>query len=93
MMSSQLWQILPKTKLLLKVWGDEHIVYNPSSGHTHLLNLEAANLLKSLTDKPKTAFEMARSFSIATGLTEEVKESEIEAIILQLQKSSLIEPY
>ena len=54
----QRWRVPDRFILLWKCWGDESIVFNPSSGHTHLLNSLAAEALRALQNEPADALEL-----------------------------------
>jgi PqqD family protein of HPr-rel-A system len=46
-------------RLLWKQWGDECIVYNVTSGNTHLVNATVAKVLRRLDQQPGTLRELS----------------------------------
>jgi len=55
----QSWNVPRGTRLVWKSYGDEFVVYNCASGHTHYLNLLAAIALEHLQERPATIEELA----------------------------------
>lgn len=51
-MSEPCWQAVDYRRLLIRQWDDEVFLFNPASGHTHLLNMAAAELLAQMADMP-----------------------------------------
>lgn len=54
------WKAFP---LSVKTWGEESIVFNKSSGSTHLVNLVAARILSIVQSQPSSAEEIARKIA------------------------------
>lgn len=44
-------------------WGEESIVFNKSSGNTHLVNSMAAKILSLLQVQPRSAEEISQSIA------------------------------
>ena len=65
MSQAHIWETL---KLRQKKWGDQVIVYNFLSGHTHLLNSSAASILEILEKEPATSLRVAQKLSEKLGL-------------------------
>jgi PqqD family protein of HPr-rel-A system len=51
-----IWRTYP---LSLKSWGDESVIFNKSSGSTHLVKPIAAKVLAFLQSQPSSAAEIA----------------------------------
>ncbi len=54
------WRVMgTESALLWRQWDDEYVVFNPSSGDTHVLNLVAAQALKFLERAEADATDLA----------------------------------
>ncbi len=54
------WEISGGRALPLRDWNGEFAVFNPLSGHTHILDFIAGSLLQVLADGPRTELELAQ---------------------------------
>jgi PqqD family protein of HPr-rel-A system len=54
------WKTFP---LVWVTWGEESIVFNKSSGNTHLVNSMAAKILSLLQVQPRSAEEICQSIA------------------------------
>ena len=77
------WQTQELDLLLHETWDKETFVFNPSSGHTHVLNEAAFTLLRSLAEHPSTGKELIQSFGADT---QELR----DALWQQLQQLELV---
>jgi PqqD family protein of HPr-rel-A system len=50
-------------QLVWVTWGEESIVFNKSSGNTHLVNSMAAKILSLLQLQPRSAEEISQSIA------------------------------
>ena len=62
------WTIPLWLNLQWRRWGDEFIVFNPTSGQTHLLNLVAGKALKLLEKSPASPSEVMDRLCETTGV-------------------------
>ena len=46
------WRLRRDADLHWRQWGDQHVVFHPASGDTHLLNDVTAELLRRLDEGP-----------------------------------------
>ena len=64
-----IWRVPPGNMLTWRVWDDEFLVYNTTSGQTHHLNFLAGEALRSLEAEPGSTSELvcrlADQFEIA----------------------------
>jgi len=74
--------------LLVRGWDDESVVYNVSSGDTHLLNAAATAVLRCLQDAPGDSADLAAL--VATVLSIEVDHSLVASVERILQDFSLL---
>ncbi|MEM7223929.1 MAG: HPr-rel-A system PqqD family peptide chaperone [Pseudomonadota bacterium] len=90
---AELWKSVDPSKLEWRVWSDEHVVYDDGSGDTHLLDDEAAGVLRRLCQGPASAdqlvAELAQELEIEPN---QVLESHVEAILKKFRQLALIEP-
>lgn len=90
---SVLWSVIPNLKLLSVTWDDETVVYNCSSGDTHLLNRIATEALICLQNHPCTRKELADMLISPSILSENQElDEEIETLLLNFQELGLIQP-
>ncbi len=77
------WQTQNLGLLLHQTWDTDTFVFNPSSGHTHVLNEAAFTLLSRLADHPSTGEDLVQSFGADT---QELR----DALWQQLQQLELV---
>ena len=90
---TDLWKSVDPSALKWRVWSDEHVVYDDGSGDTHLLDAEAAAVLRRLTEGPASASELAAE--LAAELEIEPNPAvifHVEKILARFKLLSLIEP-
>lgn len=75
-MPQKTWKAFP---VISKIWGDDSIVFNKSSGNTHLINPTAAKILAIVQSQATSAEEISQK--IATEM-----ELDVDAEILQQVK-------
>jgi PqqD family protein of HPr-rel-A system len=78
---------------LWKTWGEESIVFNESSGNTHLLNPTAAKILSMVQSQPSSAQEVSLKIASESGLAadEEILQR-VNVVLETLDSLGLIEP-
>ena len=76
-----------------QTWAGEHVVYNVSSGNTHLLNATAVQTLKLLGRRPASVADISNQLTSSAGLSadEEVLQ-QVESLIANLDELGLVEP-
>ena len=80
-------------RLIWKSWGEEVVVFNLASGHTHLLNPVAAHALKLLEQKPLSADELSQRLASLDGLASDEQLIEhVKKLLSKLDEMGLIEP-
>jgi PqqD family protein of HPr-rel-A system len=80
-------------RLIWKSWGEEVLVFNLASGHTHFLNPVAAQALKILEQKPLSADELSQRLASLEGLASDEQLIEhVKKLLSKLDEMGLIEP-
>ena len=85
-------RIWSTVKFIRKSWPDGDIVYNPSSGNTHLVSSLASKILDQLSQHPTNSTEIARH--LATQNSIEVADdliTSIEELLSNLEGLGLVE--
>jgi PqqD family protein of HPr-rel-A system len=78
---------------LWKTWGEESIVFNESSGNTHLLNPTAAKILSIVQSQPSSAEEISLKIASESGLGADEKILQgVDVVLETLDNLGLIEP-
>jgi PqqD family protein of HPr-rel-A system len=78
---------------LWKTWGEESIVFNESSGNTHLLNATAAKILSIVQSQPSSAEEISLKIASESGLGADEKVIQrVEVVLETLDNLGLIQP-
>lgn len=87
------WQTASGSKLSFHRWPEQYAVYNPLSGHTHLLELVAGEMLVAIDQKPQTTEELCAGVAagLETPLDHTVK-TQVARVLAQLDEIGLIEP-
>ena len=86
------WQTRNFGQLLYETWDTEAFVFNPASGHTHVLNEQAFALLQSLASNPSTDDDLAQAFGADTqelrsALLQQLQQLELVGLICRIQRS------
>jgi PqqD family protein of HPr-rel-A system len=74
-------------RLEWREWGAFHVVFNPASGDTHLLNALAAFVLTTLERKAATLEELERLVSDSGAPA-----GDVEALVRELDELGLVAP-
>ncbi|MGD2081621.1 MAG: HPr-rel-A system PqqD family peptide chaperone [Chromatiales bacterium] len=77
--------------LLWETWDDEHFVFNPRSGETHVLNELAGAMLRALAERPRTAAELTAEFREGLSGTDQDVEHAVTALLAQLDQLGLVD--
>lgn len=86
------WRLPQGGMLKLKSWNEEAVVYNISTGETHLLGALAAELLASLQRAPATTDELIASLTTSFHLDDvEELEAQVADVLEDLRALTLIE--
>ena len=87
---SSTWLVPKECRLEWRQWGTLHVVYNPASGNTHLLNGLPASILRSLETRPRSLDELE---ALVESLPERTDDSsDIEGLVAELDELGLIAP-
>jgi len=87
------WASVAPDALLWEQFDDEYFVFNPASGHTHLLNALGATALRLLDARPLTAAELlAQLHAQVGGGHDEQLQQALSGHLEQLATIGLIEP-
>jgi PqqD family protein of HPr-rel-A system len=80
-------------QLLWRSWTDEHIVYNVSSGNTHVITPIAVKVLKFLQDIPSTRDQIAQHLVSENGIDlDDELVTYVERLVADLDKLGLVLP-
>jgi PqqD family protein of HPr-rel-A system len=86
------WTVPSRINLQWKRWGDEFIVFNPTSGQTHLLNLVAGKALKLLEESPASPSEIIDRLCETTGIESSTEFAEhIRRLFSEFDELGLVE--
>jgi PqqD family protein of HPr-rel-A system len=89
-LSQTIWKTFP---LLWKTWGEESIVFNESSGNTHLLNPTVAKILSIVQSQPSSTEEISLKIASESGLGADEKILQrVDVVLETLDNLGLIEP-
>jgi PqqD family protein of HPr-rel-A system len=87
------WQITPGQALLYRAWDDEFVLYNNLSGDTHLLGVDAIQLLLTLQDGAADPAALAASLRARCGFEDEPDlEGQVGGLLDELALLSLVQP-
>jgi PqqD family protein of HPr-rel-A system len=86
------WAVNRSASLSWKRFDDEFIVFNASSGDTHLLNLISTEALRCLEESPTTAAELSRRVAERLGLFDsEDTQRQVAELLSRLDELGLVE--
>ena len=74
------WVVPKWVRLQWRRWDGEYVVFNPASGHTHVLNGLAAKALKELQESPSSTTDVLQRIS------ESIQGEKSSKLIAQLDK-------
>lgn len=87
------WQVSAPGSLHMRAWDNEVVVYEATSGNTHLLDTTAARILATIANAPADAPAIAQALADHGHAppTEQTHE-QVDAILAELAAISLITP-
>lgn len=88
------WGLLEGVSFLRRDWGDETVIYNATSGETHLLDAFSDWVLRELEREPATIAGLAEHY-LEGGDSEEVRqrvEMRIAEVLSLFDDEGLAEP-
>ena len=86
------WACAKLEDLLWETWDNEHFVFNPRSGETHVLNDLAGEMLRALGEKPHTAADLALRFrDRLDGAGSDDVRPAVDALLRQLDQLGLVD--
>lgn len=87
------WQVLDPEALHIRTWDDEVVVYEATSGNTHLLDTMAARVLETLTAAPADSKAIAQALShFWPQAPAELLQEQVDTMLTELAGISLITP-
>lgn len=87
-----IWQLAPGSQLAWHCWGDECLLYNDSSGATHLLGVAVAELLRSLENNPQTTLQLEGNLSeLWDGASSKMLFEWLDETLFQLKSLGLVD--
>ena len=86
------WRI-PAANASIRDWNGEYAVYNPLSGHTHILDLVAGEVLLLLQQRPQSDDELRERVAALLEMpSDEALATRVDHILEHLDEIGLIEP-
>jgi PqqD family protein of HPr-rel-A system len=74
-------------------WADDWVVFNPLSGHTHLLDLVSAELIRALIEAPRSQASLCAQVARLLDLDNDGPlAATVESLLRRLDEEGLIEP-
>jgi PqqD family protein of HPr-rel-A system len=91
--AARLWRLPCRVQLSLRQWDGDFAVFNPLSGHTHILDYIAAALLQALADGPRSEAQLQHSLAVELELSDgSPLQAQLCALLTQLDEQGLIAP-
>lgn len=91
--TTQSWQLCDRSALSMRGWGEDFAVFNPLSGHTHILDSVAGALLQALASGPLSETDLQRVLAEKLGFEEdEPLEVPLGQLLNHLDNQGLIAP-
>jgi PqqD family protein of HPr-rel-A system len=85
------WHTDPAWRPVVHAWPERFAVYNPLSGHTHLLDPVAGDLLVAIDRQPHSAESLSRMVAASLDLpVDHIVRTQVEQILGQLDELGLI---
>ena len=86
------WKIDRDAGLKVRHWGEDVVVFNPRSGHTHFLDEVSGRLLQWLAEQPRTEDELVRLMAAELGLPADAEvQAPLHMWLRQLDELGLID--
>lgn len=86
------WRLVRGQSLAYRCWDDETVLYNDLSGATHLLGPAALCVLEALRSGPAASAALASRLRAEFEIDDEAIGDELEALLGELSRLSLVEP-
>lgn len=87
------WRMSTQAPVPLRCWEGEYAVFNPLSGDTHLLDIVAGEVLKTITAGAVSTSHLCRHIAEFLNLPDDANLQEnVSAILASLDELGLIEP-
>lgn len=87
------WQVLDPEALHIRIWDNEVVVYEATSGNTHLLDTAAAQVLETLTDGPADTIAIAQALAhFWPQAPAELLQKQVDVMLAELAGINLISP-
>ena len=86
------WRICEPRSLAMRTYGDETLVFDSRSGHTHLLNRAAAHCLQKLSVRAATPSELARNRAGSSDDTSCESAADVRRLLKELAALGVAEP-
>ena len=87
------WQTCLLAKPVIHRWPDQYAVYNPLSGHTHLLDLVAGELLVAIDQQPQSTQSLSERVAATLDMPmDDTVRSQVDRMLEHLDDIGLIEP-
>jgi PqqD family protein of HPr-rel-A system len=87
------WKVQGSPGLCWRAWDEEHVVFHPASGDTHLLNAFTAEVLHAIEECPASGEELTQLFSPACDTEDEsALRQQISNVLARFHELGLIEP-
>jgi PqqD family protein of HPr-rel-A system len=87
------WRVQGSSSLCWRAWDEEHVVFHPASGDTHLLNAFTAEVLRALEECPASGAELTQLFAPAFEAEDEpALRGQIDNLLARFHELGLIEP-
>lgn len=86
------WRLMEGQSLRYRCWDGEAVLFNDLSGATHLLGPAAICVLEALRSGPLSVTTLAPRLLDEFDIDEEFLDAELDALLDQLSRLSLIEP-
>lgn len=88
---TQRWKMAGAAPMPVRDWDGEFAVFNPCSGHTHILDFTAGTLLQLLADGPRDEAELAQAIAARLELPADSSLQEpLRRLLAQLDEQGLI---
>jgi len=85
------WSCSHFAGLLRRSWEDEVFVFNPRTGHTHILNEQSWQLLSACADSPHSETQLFDLVAAESGSSPEETHTSVRMHIDHLQQLDLIQ--
>jgi PqqD family protein of HPr-rel-A system len=86
------WRVVERERLGWRCWGGDYVVFNPSSGQTHLLDVVTGRIVTELTDGSRDLLEIRSRIAKFLEVPDDDRlASTVANILIRLEEVGLIE--